>query len=340
MTWAKLEDILGRAGPGARRLRAEELDELVRLYQRTSTDLSYATTNFSDPALSARLSQLVSHAGALIYGTRPRTLWSFGLFFSRTLPAALWHTRRMLAVSAVLTFLPAVAVGVWLAASPSAVNASAPSAVRQALIEHDFTAYYRSAPSAEFATRVYTNNVKVSVVAFAGGVALVPTAVLLIVNGANLGVAGGLFAAAGQPGKFWGSVIPHGLIELTSVVIAGAAGMALGWALVSPGDRSRRDALAEQGRRSVVLMFGTVFTLAIAGTIEGFITGSAIPTAARVGIGVAVEVVFLTYVVVSGRAAHRAGYTGALGEEADSWTARAGGLVPADRAAVTAARWP
>lgn len=319
-SWARLEELTKRAGHDARHLSIGELDELIRLYQRTSAHLSYASTNFRDPGLAMRLSRLVSQSGAVVYGTRPRTWRSFGRFFRDTLPAALWHSRRFLLASAALTFLPALAFGVWLANSPRAIDATAPAAVRQALIDHDFTDYYRSAPSAEFATHVYTNNVQVSLEAFAGGILLVPTAVLLVVNGANLGIAGGLFAAAGQPGKFWGSVTPHGLIELTSVVIAGAAGLALGWALVDPGDRRRRQALAEEGRRAIVLILGTVFTLAVAGTIEGFVTGSSLPTAVRVGIGVAVEVAFLTYAVGCGRAAHRRGLTGPIGEaEGAGW---------------------
>ncbi len=318
-SWARLEQLLKRAGHGARRLDPAELDELIRLYQRTSAHLSYASTNFSDPGLTMRLSRLVSQAGAVIYGTQPRTWRAFGRFFSQTLPAALWYSRRFFLVSAALTFVPAIALGIWLANSPKAVDATAPAAVRQALIDHDFTAYYRSAPSIEFATHVYTNNVEVSLEAFAGGIVLIPTVLILVINGANLGVDGGLFAAAGQSGKFWGSVTPHGLIELTSVVIAGGAGLALGWALVSPGDRSRREAVAEEGRRAIVLIFGTVFTLAIAGTIEGFVTGSDLPTVVRVGIGVVVEVAFLAYAVICGRAAHRQGLTGAIGERDEGW---------------------
>ncbi|HWG72641.1 MAG TPA: stage II sporulation protein M [Acidimicrobiales bacterium] len=319
-SWARLEELTKRAGHNARRLSTAELDELIRLYQRASAHLSYASTNFADPGLAMRLSRVVSQSGAVVYGTRPRTWRSFGRFFHETLPAALWYSRRFLLASAVLTFVPALAFGVWLANSPRAIDATAPAAVRQALIDHDFTDYYRSAPSVDFATQVYTNNVEVSLEAFAGGVLLLPTAVLLVINGANIGVAGGLFAAAGQPGKFWGSVIPHGLIELTSVVIAGAAGLALGWALVDPGDRPRRQALAEAGRRSIVLILGTVFTLAVAGTIEGFVTGSSLPTAVRVGIGVAVEVAFVAYVALCGRAAHRKGLTGTIGEaEGAGW---------------------
>jgi uncharacterized membrane protein SpoIIM required for sporulation len=322
--WDDLASLTRQAERGIGRLRPDEVDELIRLYQVTSTHLSYASTNFHDPGLTLRLSQLVSGAGAVIYGSRTRSMRGFVAFFSTTLPAALWYVRRSLAASAVLLFVPAIALGVWLSNSPRALDASAPAALRQAYVQHNFADYYRSAPSAEFATHVYTNNVEVSIEAFAGGVLLcVPTAVVLALNGANIGEAAGLFTAAGKGPEFWGLVLPHGLIELTSVVIAGAAGLRLGWSLIDPGDRTRRQALADEGSRSVVLVFGTVFTLAIAGTIEGFVTGSALPTAIRIGLGVAVEVAFLTYAVVFGRRANRLGLTGRFGEHETGWTTRA-----------------
>src|SRR5438309_6328175 len=137
------------------------------------------------------------------------------------------------------------ASGVWLSSSPAAVEASGPKAVREAYVNHDFAAYYRSAPAAEFASNVFTNNVQVSILAFASGIAFcVLTALVLAYNGAGVGVAGGLFAAVGQQAKFWGLILPHGLLELTAVFVAGGAGLRLGWTLIDPGDRPRRQALA------------------------------------------------------------------------------------------------
>lgn len=318
--WTRLESLTLRANRNVGRLDEQELDEFVRLYQRTSTNLSYAQTNFADPGLSLRLSQLVGGAGAVIYGTRPRSIRAFRHFVTVTFPAALWHIRRAVLVSAVLTFVPALAVGVWLAHSPRAIEASAPAAVREAYVNHDFSNYYRSEPAAAFATTVYTNNVRVAIVAFAAGIlGCVVTAYLLVSNGLNLGYAAGLFAAAGQSPKFWGLILPHGLIELTSVVMAGAAGLRLGWAIIDPGDRPRLTALTDEGRRAVVVVFGTVFTLLAAGIIEGFVTGSALATWLRVGIGVVVEASFVTYVFVCGRAAAADGFTGAVGEAERRW---------------------
>lgn len=313
--WDRLEQLTGRANRSVERLSAAELDELVGLYQRVSTHLSLVRTTFSDAGLTARLSVLVAGAGTVVYGTRS-TLWrSLGRFFSQTFPGAVWHMRWFLAVSAALTLVPGLALGLWLAHSPAAVRAVAPPALRQAYVHHDFAAYYISTPAAQFATHVFTNNVEVAVMAFALGIfGCVLTAGLLAFNGANLGLAAGLFASAGAAPRFWGLVLPHGLIELTSVVIAGAAGLRLGWTVIDPGDRPRALALAQEGRRTVVLVLGVVLSLAVAGTIEGFVTGSSLPTVVRVGLGVAVELAFVTYLAVCGRAAALQGLTGALGE--------------------------
>ncbi len=300
----------------ARALSPSELDELVALYQRTSTHLSMARTAFNDPALTARLTRLVAEANAVIYGSRPRTVRALRRFFTVSFPAAVWHDRWFVLVAAALTFLPAIAIGTWLANSDTAVEATAPEAVREAYVNEDFEAYYSSEPAAQFASEVFVNNVQVAIYAFAAGILLCGlTAYILVLNGGNAGVAAGLFAAAGQAPKFWGLILPHGLLELSAVVVAGAAGLRLGWAIIDPGDQSRRDAVAEQGRRSVVIVLGLIVAFAVAGTIEGFVTGSALPTAFRVGLGVVVALAFWLYIVTQGRIAAAKGFTGLLSEE-------------------------
>jgi uncharacterized membrane protein SpoIIM required for sporulation len=314
-TWRRLQQLTLRAGSGVRRLSGRELQELVALYQRTAGHLSYAQTNFSDADLTARLSQQLAASGAIIYGTRPRSVRAAGQFFTRTFPAALWRIRRFVAVSAGLTFGPAIAIGVWLANSASAVNASAPAAVRQAYVNQDFAAYYRSESAGAFAATVFTHNIVVAALCFAAGILFcVLTAYLLISNGANVGQAAGLFTAAGQSSKFYGLILPHGLLELTAVIIAGGAGLRMGWAVIDPGDRTRLTAIAEEGRRSVVLVLGVMVMLLVSGLIEGFVTGSSFPTTVRVGLGVAVEGAFLIYAVRLGRTATAEGFTGALNE--------------------------
>ena len=144
--WDRLAGLTKRANRSVRRLSVAETDELIRLYQRTSTHLSYARTYFNDPGLNLRLSQLVATSGAVLYGTRPRTWRSFGRFFTATFPAALWRIRAFLAVSFVLTFLPATALGIWLAHSNAALDATATPAMRAAYVDEESNHYYTDHP--------------------------------------------------------------------------------------------------------------------------------------------------------------------------------------------------
>lgn len=313
--WERLAELTHGGRRKIRNASSSDIAEMVRLYQQASTDLSVVRSTYRDGALIAYLSGLVSTAGTAIYGSRPRRWRDIGRFFSLDFPAAVFRARRFVALAAVLTFVPAIVMGVWIDQSPTAAEKAAPPALRDAYLNHEFEDYYESEHASQFATKVYTNNVQVSIVAYATGIfAGIPTAYILIQNGANVGFAGGLFTHFGQAGKFWGLITPHGLIELTSVVIAGGAGLQVGWALVAPGDRKRSTALREEGRRAIVMIFGLVFSLACAGFIEGFVTGQPWPTWFRVGIGVVVETAFVTYLVVRGRIAFAKGLTGALGE--------------------------
>jgi uncharacterized membrane protein SpoIIM required for sporulation len=313
--WERLDELVRRAGRDARRLDDAELDELVQLHLRTVSHLSTARTHLHDPPLVAHLSSLLARSTAVVHGTRPRTWRTVVRGVTETFPAAVWHTRHATVVATVAFLVGAVAVAVWLATTPAAVEVAMPAEAREAFLTEDFAAYYSSEPATIFAARVFTNNAAVGALAFGAGIAFaVPTVLILLLNGVNVGVAAGLFHAAGDPGTFYGLILPHGLLELTAVFIAGGAGLQLGWAAIAPGDRTRRAAVAEEGRRAVVIVIGLVAVFAVAGVIEAFVTPAGWPTWARVGTGALVWAAFGVGVVVAGRRAAARGLTGALGE--------------------------
>lgn len=301
--WTNLANLTATARRRPGRLTEAELEWFVRLYQRASADLSHVQVDQPDPALVARLTTIVADARTVLYGRRARRGWSaITSFFTTAFPTAVWELRRFVAVAALATLGPAVAMGSWLATSGPAREAAAPAAVRSAYVERDFANYYSDRPAAQFATEVTVNNIMVSVVALAGGMlAGAGTVAVLVGNGLNLGFAAGLFAAAGRTTLFWGLVLPHGLVELTAVMIAGGAGLSLGWAMISPGDRARTEALSAAAQRSLTVVGGLITAFAGAGIIEGFVTGSTLSTAFRVGVGVAAELSFLSYLYVFGR---------------------------------------
>ena len=314
--WDRLAALTRSAGNNPGRLSTAELEELVVLYERVSTHLSLARTQLRNPALVGALTSLTARAGSVVYGHRARTWRAIGRFFSDTFPAAVWHARTFVVIATALFILPAAGLALWIGNSSAALDVVAPEAVREAYVSNDFEEYYSSRASGQFASEVTTNNIQVGVLAFASGILLcVPTAFLLAFNGINLGGALGMFIAASQQSKFWGLIVPHGLLELTAVFIAGAAGLRLGWTLIDPGDRFRGEALTQEGRRAIAIVLGLVVVFSVAGLIEGFVTGSPLPTWARVSVGVIVEVAFLAYLVLRGRNAAARGLSGAIGED-------------------------
>lgn len=317
-SWKRLERLSHEARKRHPSLSASELDEFVRLYQQTSSHLSHARTNLQDPTLTMRLTRVVADANGALYGSTGNSLRGFADFFRFSFPAAVWDARRFVLVAAVLTLLPAIVFGVWLGVSDRAVDSIADEAAQQAFVTEEFEDYYSSAPAAQFSTEVLINNIQVAFLAFAAGIVFcVGTAYILVFNGANLGVAAGLFYNVGEAPVFWGLILPHGLLEVSAIIVAGAAGLRLGWAIIAPGDHTRVQALANEGRRSVVIVLGLALVFVTAGLIEGFVTPSSLPTAARVGIGVLAELIFVLYIVSRGRLAASHGLTGQWGESTE-----------------------
>jgi uncharacterized membrane protein SpoIIM required for sporulation len=225
-------------------------------------------------------------------------------------------------VAAVLLWGTAVVLALVFWAAPDRVDLVMPDEYQEAYVEEDFVSYYSDNPSIVFFSAVTTNNIQVSVIAYAfGALAAVPGALVLFENGAYLGLVAGLFLVRGQ---FWSTfvvyILPHGLLELTAITLAGAAGLRIGWTLFSPGDRSRPAALGEEGRRSVTIILGTALAFLAAGLIEGFVTGSpALPAAVKIGVGVLAWLGFLAWALGRGRAAVAEGWTGALEELRPTW---------------------
>lgn len=320
-SWDRLDDLATRARRDLSGLAPGELEELVQLYQRASAQLSYVRTYYRDQALAARLTRVVATANGVIYGKRPRTFRSIAEFFAYTFPGALYHYRRFMWASAALFFIPAILTWVWLANDPTAIDLTGSRAERDLYVNELFEQYYSNEAHPLFFVRVTVNNIQVSLLLFATGIVapVIGPLYVLTQNAFLLGSRGAWMTEAGQTDRFLGFILPHGMLELTAIVLAGGASLALGWSVIAPGDRRRTDALREEGRRLIVIILGLMSMFLAAGFIEGFITGSGLPPAPRIAIGALGWVAFMSYLTVQGRAAAAAGITGAWREEPRSW---------------------
>jgi uncharacterized membrane protein SpoIIM required for sporulation len=312
--WDRLDALLRRG----RSLTGAEADELVQLYQRVATHLSTVRSATPDPALVGRLSSLVARARAAVTGTRAPAWREAVLFFTRRFPAALYRTRYWWLSTAAVFVAISTALGAWIARTPSVqATIGAPDEIRELTRPGgQFESYYSNEPAGSFAAQVWTNNAWVAAGSLVLGILIVPTIYMLVQNAVNVAIGGGLMAAAGRLDIFFGLITPHGLLELTAVFVAAGAGLRLGWTLIDPGRRRRADALGQEGRVAAGLALGLGCVLLVSGAIEAFVTPSGLPTAGRIGIGVAAEVFFLVYVFGVGRRAALAGETGDVGDAA------------------------
>ncbi len=305
--WTRLDQLTRR-----RRLSGAEIDELVLLYQRAATHLSVIRSSSPDAATSARLSTTVARARATVTGGHEPLWREFARLVTVSFPAAVYRARWWAIGSAAGSLAVAAALGTWIALTPSAQSSLGDQAQIQQLVNNDFENYYSEHAAAGFAAQVWTNNAWVAALCFALGVTGVGVVYVLAQNAINLGLVGGVMAANGRLGLFFGLITPHGLLELSAVFVAAGAGLKLFWSWVDPGPRPRGRAMAEEGRAMVTIAIGLVGVLLVSGLVEAFVTPSPLPTWARIGIGALVWVGFLTYVVRFGRSAVLAGETGDL----------------------------
>jgi uncharacterized membrane protein SpoIIM required for sporulation len=286
--WDELESLLGVARGKPERLGAQGARRFGSLYRAAAADLAFARRSFPGDPLVRRLEALVRRARPVVYAhARPRRE-SFVEFLTRGYWQRVMERPRPLLAAWALLLVPAVLAAVWGADDPGGAIGVVPD---QFLGASDPGGAGDTGlglgDEARFSSEVMTNNVQVTFLAFAGGiVACLGTAVVVLYNGLLLGALAGIVWQAGEGSLFFELVVPHGLLELSCISVAAAAGLRLGWALVNPGPRGRQAVLGEEARRAVEIVIGTAPWLVLAGIIEGFVTGSGLGLAGAVAVGV------------------------------------------------------
>ena len=237
--------------------------------------------------------------------------WSdLRVFFIDTFPAALYRTRWWWILTALVNLGVALVIGWWFLSHPQFESSLMSPSEIDKLVNTDFQHYYSEFAASHFAAQVWTHNAWLTALCIALGVLGVPVVYLLFENVLNLGLIGAIMINHDRGALFFALILPHGLLELTAVFVAGATGLRLFWAWIEPGARTRATAVAQEGRSAMAVALGLVVVLAASGVVEAFVTPSSLPTWARISIGVLVEAAFLTYVFTVGRWACQRGATG------------------------------
>jgi len=291
-TWEELAQLVKRARRrGPRWLSADELARLDRLYRVTMIHMAQVQSRIQNKALLRELSRLVGQAHSVIYvAPKRRSLRRIVDFYLNGFPRAVAKTARF-HLAALALFLLGLAAG-WLVAvhRPEATYALMPPG--ETRLPGSTTEQLTNALEAGrdlgggfkfvFASFLLTHNTKVGFAACASGVlAGVPTVFLMVYNGAMLGAFASIHVQHGIATEMSAWILPHGITEITAVILCGGAGFVLGMAVIRPGFQTRRRALLEAGHIVLALLLGVVPMFIVAGIIESYIRQSHLSTSTR-----------------------------------------------------------
>jgi uncharacterized membrane protein SpoIIM required for sporulation/uncharacterized RDD family membrane protein YckC len=281
--WSSFASRLDRAQRrGLKSLGEEGVREFVAEYRDLAGDLARLQT-----AARGRereevfyLSRLMAGAHNLLYRGKALSLRDVWKAFAIDAPREVLRSARPIALAALVFFGPAIIAYVAVVRDPPVARVFIPPAmldraedgVRRAREGEGYIEdpqLFRPV----MATSIIANNVQVAFAAFAMGITFgLGTLLVLVANGVSIGGVFGLYASKGIGTLLLAFVAPHGVLELTAICIAGGAGFLLAAAILVPGERTRGEALRENGRRAIRLIAASTLLLLVAGTLEGFVS--------------------------------------------------------------------
>lgn len=325
--WQELEDALDRAerrrkprdprATLADRVKDKPPDgaRLAELYRRSCEHLALAQARAYPIHLTQRLESLTQRAHRLIYRRRDPGLARLRRLALVDFPESVRAHRLYLLVATLLFLVPAVAVALACYADPG------------------FILHLTSAEQAQEFDRMYDqseralgrgrdagtdwqmfgyyvmHNIGIGFQCFAGGLfAGLGSVFFMLYNGVLLGGVAGYLTARGHGENFWSFVATHGAFELTAIVLAGAAGLRLGHALLAPGRHTRLEALRLAASHAIVVVYGVIAMLVIAAAVEAFWSSARwVPSAVKYGVALACWLLVFAYLGWQGRPGRRAG---------------------------------
>lgn len=305
-TWERLETLLSQAERRSpQSLSDEDMLAIPALYRATLSSLSVARATSLDQALVDYLEALSARAYFFVYGARTTLAERIFDFFLNTWPSTVRAMWRETLAAALVTIAGLAAAYFLVRSDPSfyfsfvpesLAGGRDPTASTEQLRSTLYAARDSRTPLSVFAAFLFTHNAQISLFAFALGIAFcLPSILLIAYNGCSLGAMFAVFDSHGLAMPFGGWILVHGVTELFAIMLAGAAGIRIGWAVAFPGPLSRLQAAERAGREGGVAMLGVVIMLFVAGMLEGFARQLVVQDGARYAIAAASALIWFSY---------------------------------------------
>ena len=285
--WDRLTSLLAQADEsGLRKLKRDELQEMALLYRQVAADLSVLRQDATARSYAEHVNQLLARAHPLIYSGRKTSLMTLYRFLRDEYPAIFQQQAGYVAAATAVTVAWALLGAAMTTARPEFMRHFVGPQMIATMERHEMWTHSIVGIAPMATSQIMTNNLTVSFVTFAGGIAFgLGTFFYLFINGMMLGVIGAACHQYGMSVALWSFVAGHGSLELPSILIAGGAGFRLGHAMLFPGGLSWRDSVARGGIEATRLVSGIVPLLVIAGCLEGFFSPSQAPVWLKFTVG-------------------------------------------------------
>lgn len=269
--WQEFEQILDAQG------KDKDPEKLNDLFIQITDDLSYSRTFYANRSVRVYLNNLAQRIFFKIYKSRKshgRRLLSFWI---DELPQLIYESRKAFRLSFTI-FLLACLIGGFSSAMdsefPSVILGDSYVAMTLENIESgDPMRVYKQKGRFDMSLNITLNNLRVAFLTFImGAFYMIGSVIILIRNGIMLGAFQYFFI---EKDLFWESFLTiwiHGTLEISAIVIAGAAGLTMGRGLAFPGAYNRLQAFQRSARRGIKIMIGVAPIIIMAGFIEGYLT--------------------------------------------------------------------
>ena len=300
--WISFDNTLDRLD---RKRELSSLEDFPHVYRRLSKQLALARDRQYSVHLVNELNALVLRAHRYLYKSKKVTLYGIMRVFTHDFPQAVRRDARLFWLSTLLFYGPLLAM-IWaIHINPELAYSIIPpeQAASYEQMYNSPTSEDRTAADDVMMFGYYIqHNVGIAFRTFGSGLLFGVGAIITVLfNGVAIGAVAGYIVHLGFGDTFFRFVCGHASFELTAIVLAGMAGMKLGFALLIPGGKTRRQKLTETAHALLPVVYGMAVMLFIAAFIEAFWSPRTLTAGIKYGVSGFFWLLLTVYFLFSGR---------------------------------------
>ncbi|WZL74355.1 stage II sporulation protein M [Clostridiaceae bacterium 35-E11] len=278
-------------------LGSDKIERFLYLFRAVSHHLAYVRTHYPKSKLENYLNHLVGTAHHHLYTVRKNPWYDFKNFMIDIFPQKV-RQHYLFILSSFFIFFFGMLLSFYMVLQDTSNSLYFIPQKTIDAIDYSFQA--KEWDYALMSSMIMVNNITVSLKAFVYGLFFgIGTVYILFLNGCLLGALTALVSINGDLLKYASLILPHGILELTAIFIAGGAGLLLGKALLIPGKYKRIDYVIKSGKEGIYLLLGCILFLVVAALIEGFFTPLSISPIIKLGFALLTLLGIILYINIS-----------------------------------------